>query len=276
MRTTARFWLVGATVCLVAVSAQAIGFYVQKDLSLYGYLNQHDVDDDWGSVACAPTAAVNSFVYLENKYPGIYDDWLVPGSDYQAMVSAARTLALNYMNTSLPSGTTAEDFLLGKMKFIENALPGWTRYEAQLAGTWDSTNFYGEDKPGWVELTYPTWEFLFLELEACEDVEIGLAYDAGGGHALTLTSFHWTDDGTPFVIDLGEAYIDFIDPLTGAYGTANIWQTSLDGPILTSYGGGATITMAVSESPIPEPLTMLCVFASVAGVGAYIRRRRMV
>jgi hypothetical protein len=51
----------------------------------YGTLDQNTVEackDAAGkSFSCGPTAAVNSFVFLQNMYPHIYDQQLVPDLD---------------------------------------------------------------------------------------------------------------------------------------------------------------------------------------------------
>ena len=45
----------------------------------YGNLDQHNTGCTAGGVnGCGPTAATNSFVMLQNLYPGIYDKNLVP------------------------------------------------------------------------------------------------------------------------------------------------------------------------------------------------------
>ena len=46
-------------------NVQAISYDIEKDWWLYGDLNQNTIPGI-GPMACGPTAAVNSFVYLQN------------------------------------------------------------------------------------------------------------------------------------------------------------------------------------------------------------------
>ncbi|MFG0252288.1 MAG: hypothetical protein ACF8NJ_05375, partial [Phycisphaerales bacterium JB038] len=199
---------------LVAGASGAI-YEVQKDIDLYGNLNQNDIPGNIGASACGPAAAVNSFVYLENAYPGFYNTSLVPvqGQDldgdgdvdrYDDMIAAAQTLiSPGYMNTQVGVGTYHDDFIWGKYQYIEQAVPGMTVYEAQ--DYWDWTN---HARPDWVDPIYPTWDFLFTELLDCEDVELLLSW-SGGGHYVTLTSLYLDDANNNGIIDFVEdAYID--------------------------------------------------------------------
>jgi len=237
---------------------------------LYGTLNQNAVPL-WGNVACAPTAAVNSFVYLQNKY-NIYGNKLVNPNNQAGMIAAVQTLGTApFMNTIANGGTFNDDFIYGKWLYLEQNAPGLTVYEAQDSFGWNvkrldnAGNEQAIAKPDWVHQNNPTWQFLWDELFACEDVEIGLEYfnpspDASG-HMLTLASFHWIDakkadgtDGPDDFIQKGEgATIDYVDPWTGAKGNSFLWQDPLSGRLETSYGGGGWIHLAVSESPIPLP-----------------------
>ena len=97
--------------CLLAANANATLYSIDKDPGhvLYGNLNQNTIPAPLGPVACGPTAAVNSFVYLERKYPSVYNRSLVPDLNadglYQnnELVAVAQTLAgANFMNTAVP------------------------------------------------------------------------------------------------------------------------------------------------------------------------------
>ena len=281
--------------------ASAEMYSVQKDQSLYGTLNQHDVhhavppnkvaDPDISLNACMPTAFVNSLVYLENRYPGTYDSLLIQqaGKDitgdgvydtyddwaYSAEVAAG----INYMWTDDRIGTYFRDFYYGKQLYIENYAPNRTEYAGE--GDYNFIVWRPDQlRPAlsWVANRIPTWQFLYGELRASEDVEIGITYNVGGGHALTLTSFNWNDTNNDGTIDLSEgAQIDYMDPWTGAFGLSDIWQTSAGGYIFTDYGGGSRITMDASESPVPvtpELSSGALLLVGALPMGIAWRRRR--
>lgn len=268
-----RHFLVAGCLLTSLFPAQAYNF--QKDLSSYGYLSQLIIPSV-SNYYCGPVSAVNSFVYLENKYPTIYDDLLVPGNNLVTsnLVNVALTLGgSGYMGTDLNGTTYADDFIWGKMTYIEQKATNKTIYAAQDKWSWGNPN----PKPSWVTSNvYPTWSFLYNELVACEDVEMLLSW-TNGGHYVTLSSFHWNDANTNNIIDSGEGFIDFIDPWGGLCRTNQIWQgtggrieVSYDG--FTHAGGVAWISMAVAES-VPEPSTCALIFTSGV-ILIYFRRHR--
>lgn len=261
-------------------------YSIQLPINMFGNLDQDDVptckDANNVSYTCGPTAAVNSFVWLQNSHPEIYDNNLVPiqASDldgdndvdeYDHMIATAIELGdPEYMDcTVCQGGTTLGNFIDGKRSWIEEHAPGTTVFK---------------------DVLNPNWDFLFNELSHGEDVELLLGFykedgadadnapDRDGGHYITLTSFHWADADMDGVIDEEEgAFIDFIDPATGMFGTADIFQASLNGIIgISDYGVGGEIILtiidaAISESFIPEP-EALALFAG--GVLLLLRRRR--
>ncbi len=278
----------------LATPASAALYNIQHSSTLFGDLNQNDLPS--GINYCGPTAAINSFKFLQNSYPGIYGNSLVPyqGFDldldldvdyYDDMMAAATILGgASYMNTqsgtSTPSGTWADMFIYYKQKYIEDLLPGKTTYAAELSGTWaDPTGRFAPQipptpKPSWVDdNTLPTWGFLYNNLVDGEDVEI-LLIDESWGHILTLTGFNWDDVDNDLIVDAGEsATIGYIDPATGAYSTSAISQTTFGGQLIVSYPGhSAQLSMAVKESPVPEPTTL--VLLCVGGLCLVLSRQR--
>jgi hypothetical protein len=260
---------------LTSSNAQALLYEIEKDWTLYGSLNQNTIPDI-GSMACGPTAAVNSFVYLQNKYPNIYDKKLVPDTngnniiDQAEMISVAQTLSgANYMNMDMVNGTFADNFIYGKWKYLEEVAPQSTIYHAQNNWDWIRPPV---DQFDWVTQVVPTWDFLYNELLDCEDVEILINGDYN--HYLTLTSFYWDDLNNDGIIDSSEdAWIDYIDPWTGAWGISDIWHSA--GQIETNYGNGISwISMSVAESPVPEPATMLLVGSGLIGLAGLRRKLR--
>ncbi|CAO5032220.1 hypothetical protein MiTs_01161 [Microcystis aeruginosa NIES-2521] len=250
-------------------------YNVSLDINKYGYLNQNHVPGI-GIVACVPVATVNSFIFLQNMYPGIYGNKLT-GNTYESWKQTALDLAgYNYMRTNLANGgTSAHDFVWGKINYFNDKAPGTTSIHGQVIGaSWTPER----PKPSFIESVFPTWNFLFNELSRGQDIEIGFQYDSGSGHALTLSSFNWIDANMDGVIQQGEnATIDFIDPLDPGTGPAQrtfgqIFNDPIDNRLRFTYdqiGAGNVsgwINMAVAESPIPEPSTILGLLV-IGGLG---------
>jgi hypothetical protein len=280
--TRTKYQLVMACVaCLSLTTGVLAGYHIDLNQNLYGNLDQQDIPGSAGGSHCGPAAAVNSFVYLQNAYPGVYNTFLVPpqGTDhdndgdvdsYDHMIDAALTLGSpTYMNTKpMPLGTSHEDFIWGKQTYIEAKVPGVTEYHAQDLWSWTSHTPFD-----WVEPSIPTWDFLYYELVSGRDVELLLSwpeYEEGSGHYVTLTGFHWDDMDNNGNIDIWElASINFIDPWGGVSGSATIWHGA-NQELYTSYAPTSWISMAVSEGiPGPSVLALL----GVAGVLGARRHR---
>ena len=83
---------------------------------------------------CGPTSAANSFVYLQNEYPSIYGQALVPGNDYvngqpsQAdLISTADLLASStYMEYYRRRDSPG--ILPGLSGYVEACVPNTTVY----------------------------------------------------------------------------------------------------------------------------------------------------
>jgi len=241
-------------------------YTIQKPLVEYGHVSQLDPGIINGNAACGPTATINSFIYLQNHY-GLTG--LVPGDPIDAVNELGRDMGLT------AGGVTDDNFVTGKRTYLDLYAPG-------------QIYMHGVDDQGAGGLTMgiPSWQFIYEELSACEDVEVGFSWvGESSGHWITATSFHFTDNDGDQTIDASEtATLDFIDPWGGVETPAVELLGTLtmgnDGFLNLTYaggaaGGGATgrIDIVVSESPVPEPLTMVSAFLAVSGLGAYLRKR---
>jgi len=202
---------------------------------------------------CAAVAAANSFVYLQNEYPGIYGQALVPDNQYvngqpstAALISTADLLASpNYMNIGA-GGSNPVTAIPGKVSYIEACAPNTTVNNVQLDFYGHG---YGQDGP-----VTPTWQFIYSGLLNNSVVDISIW--GGVNHFLTVTGFHWTDFNNDGVIDPSDkASIDVVDPWTGMNETFPIWQTVAGGPINISYQSSYT-------SNVPEVSQILSAIAT--------------
>jgi hypothetical protein len=233
-----------------------------EDAAKFGHLDQGATTCP--AMGCGATAAVNSFVYLQNAFPDVFTTPLVPKAGttltQDDMVKVANDLAQR-MGTG-PSGTSIESFILGKMDYIESQDKGRTTYAAQLALAWNST----APKPGFVtDNTPPTLSFIAREIKAGEDVEAFLAGPAGR-HFITLTGISYDDQNNT-------GTVSFIDPLGGKDTTADI--TGLDSANLIHIKYKLegelqefAIGNVVAES-VPEPSTLLLVTSACAALAVW-------
>jgi len=252
-------------------------------------------------VACAPTATINSFEFLQNKY-GITG--LVGGNPYDAINSLA---SATYMNTQdaepnedpppdwLGGGTSASSMVYGKEEYLldkfhpQNNITGiqtvgQSVFFSQAAGSLN--------QGGGITQTDPTASFIADQLEAGEDIEAWESWSddegnsTGGAHIITIT-------GIDFDPDENSGTLSFIDPYggNGANDAVDITSNTLtleDGQLVVGYTGGgagddgdpdnngntgyARIDMVLAESPIPEPATLGLL--AISAVGLLTRRAR--
>lgn len=237
--------IVAALSLIVANAAARAGPVLSghEDHKLFGNLDQ--ADTNCPNNGCGPTAAVNSFVFLQNMYPDIYGDSLVPITRGQGgipseenMAAVANTLlGSNYMNTDCSCGTTTQNFYDGKMKYVNEKAPNTTVYDFESL-----TN----DRA----ITAPTANFIAGELRDGEGVEALISGNMFG-HYITLTDFTFdTRDDT--------GSLSYINPDGGTWETKDIIGLASNGTLTFNYSNDCTIceiTDVFSESPImvPEP-----------------------
>jgi hypothetical protein len=240
-----------------------------EDPTMFGNLKQGDTN--CGNVACGPTAATNSFVWLQNTFPSIYDSSLIPhiggNTMYQDLQAVADQLSgiMHTCNLCNPDsgGTFIEDFIAGKQSYMGN-----TVFAAQMNFAWRTTdpdeNKLGP-KPAFVmDNTKPTAQFIGSEIGAKEDVEIFIT--GAVDHYLTLTDIMFDT-----VKKTGS--ISYIDPDTGMAATSLITGQTADGFLQVKYNGNIeNIAHAVAESPVPEPEMFLPLGAGILALT--IRRFR--
>lgn len=265
-------------VILFALAIPAYSAAIALDPNLYGHVVQTSITGcnsgtDGRNSACGPTAALNSLIFLQNRYPGTYSgtNALIPHQDgntpEQDQIQAGEVLAC-YMGCG-SNGTSISNFIQGKQQYFEATAPNTTNI------TW--MNIFDQNGQ------YPTFNWLFNELSDGEDIELLVGFysinrDTGllqrdGGHYVTLYGISSpTNDGN-------NGTISFVDPADGTNQTPGTFRAP-DGSIRTTdYLSGTSIVTiveaAVSESPTPEPASFVVLGFGLLAVG-FIRRRRQI
>jgi len=271
-----------ALLLLAAVSAKAALVDVSIDDKLFGRLDQHDIEKCPNS-SCGPAAAVNSFVFLQNMYPGSYGTNLVGDpNEYLNLVNTGTTLLdPKFMNTDCADcgpGTLIQNFITGKQAYLEQQSPGKTTYKGQLAVPWPGAN----PKPPYVQDNgAPTIPFLTKELSDKADVELLLSLP-GGGHYVTLTGLQWDPaalTGSITIVDPNGGVVSPESSFQSGDGALHINYVNKDSPVQAG-----TIFAAISESAtpptvvvpdLPEPDTYAMLLAGFAVITLACRRRSL-
>ena len=138
--------------------------------------------------ACAPASAANSLHWLEG-HPNIPD----------SLTHREKLKELSGMMGRMNNGATAEDdFIKGKLAYIDKyKLPIHVKFQNDNMDTSDIASpdtLYGHVAENKNDSAFakPTWDWLYAEMEAGEDVELQFGrYDSTGarinGHFITIT-----------------------------------------------------------------------------------------
>ncbi len=297
-------WLCLAVVAVLLVQpciASTCIKWVEKPFYLYG-ANPNN-DQDWNDPGegptrntdegiCAAVAIANSFAYLYQRYPGVYQDTdLIDvgtnGLDVGDLNGLRDSLA-EMIYTNHPGQGNLESMWESKYSWLQTKAPGTTIMDGQVdlpgvdLGKWDNG--------GVLENKYPEFAFLWNEIYECEDVELVIFPDGSGpGHAISLTGVSWEDDCDGIFEDgekpLKIRYLDPNGPLdpdgdgvvkpreidlswneTESRWEFEWWQDS------NNY----YITAAFAESPVPEPAAVIVWgLLGLLAVGYARRRKRL-
>jgi hypothetical protein len=226
----------------------------------FGHLANSTID---GKGACAATAIINSFVYLQDTASGIYDGRLIPGDD---LAGARAELHRDIWS----SGTGDQQFVWEqKLRWFSNhGVSGLATFSgmsiSETSGWFQSSSIVGRE--------YPTWNYLWDAIAQGDGVEIGLY-----SHMMTLVGLRFDDQGTHRngVWDSGveTAWLDFIDPESPG---------SVRSSQIVPIGGALMLTQVAYASPcvfyafaahaVPEPATTI-VWYVLAWISAIAWRR---
>ena len=198
---------------------------------------------------CAAVAAINSFFFLENQYPAIYDNKLTPNGagakpNQTDMTDATEFGTDGWQVGANPAragyytrpGDAYTDYVATKQDWINDRAPGTTSVEGRFA-----------DSGG-----VPDVQWLAEQIQKGQDVEF-FVQGMDFFHALTLVGVACLDNN---FTECSLGYQDPNDPSTLqsaalSEGAGGILQfTGLPG---SKFDGAVSITGAFAESPIPEP-----------------------
>jgi len=255
----------GAAVMVSLTSlAQPTNYNVDLSGPWYGNISQNTPGIINGGDACVPTATVNSFFFLQN-YFGV--NGLGPNNGLLTSDNATNAVNELGVDMGLKQGVGVSDagFIAGKLKYLSDHGLNNTislEYEAVDVG---------------LDIT-PTWAWIYHQLMATQDVEVGFGWWGGSdGHCVTVSSFSFLDANGDGIIDNGEnAQLDFTDPWDGNHYVGTL--TMSGGSLKLSYVGGAAgagawgiVNIAVAES-VPEPSTLGLL--ALSGLALLWRRKR--
>ncbi len=267
----------------------------------------------WGGMMCGPTSAKNSMVWLAEKYPGykklmkkkVGGSWV--DMTHQEMIEElAKKMVPNWDwdNKDYP-GVTDEQFVEGKKAYVESR-----GYELDIKWMKNKTlnRSWGTETTG-----EPTLEWIVNEINHDEDVEISTpfhwvtvdpAYGLGDEYLVdnfwvTVSGYagekfedengngfwdsgetFWDNEWDSELYDYGilpnenQGVYDFFLFINDPANQNDGWQlaTSQDGKLYV--GGLGYIETAVSESPIPEPVTILLFGLGLLGLAGVNRRKQ--
>lgn len=221
---------------------------------------------------CAATALMNSFVYLDNTFPGVYGGTKLTRGDGVSLGEARDELC------GILGNATNQNIWQGKLQWFNTFAPRTpTTFEGMAVddiSTWIGKQFLQQGAP--------TLAFLATQIMKGQDVEIGIT--GGSEHELTLTGIS--------LDAAGNISIDYIDPncVNGKQGQAqpgpshvNVTQQAnglhfgwQNGNGLTCSGAAVDVVIdsAWAESVLSEPNTLLLLALGGMGFMLLLRRRQ--
>jgi hypothetical protein len=182
----------------------------------------------YDSMYCAPVAAAQCLQY----FAGHGDGLVTGGLETSGLVQA---LAVGMGTNQTVAGTLPSRWVSGLGAWLATYGQGYTvRYYPH----------YSCDSGGstW---TRADWQRMRNELELCRDVLVGVFWDGGGGHAMTLDAITYPENADSTVT------IGFKDPWTGGTATGDLDPATGHLANLSGAGGGGGaqigLTMLVSR-----------------------------
>ena len=227
---------------------------------------------------CAAAEAINSFVFLDNYYPGVFAGSLVPGNDpNRDALWLAGTPGLDGWTgpngprqgyyTRLASCAGSADVASCDDQVLLQTIQDWVTDFAPGTTVFASMIASGNTFPPAGGTGFPTTAFLSTEMQNHEDVEL-IIKSSTFSHVLGLTDINCDANGN--------CSIRYQDPNDPNEKSANLFKSGLTGELLFLYEGSPVeIRSAIAESPSPEPSTLLVATSGCFLLLAIAWRRRI-
>jgi|688.fasta_scaffold246037_2 hypothetical protein len=246
--------------------AHAAAFNYSNDFSKYGVQQNFSCPASPGGV-CGAIAAINSFIFLQKQYPNIYDNKLVP--KYDPMTNTSMMDAQAFADTGWQvggnpmrkgyyqrTGGAEQDYLDTKKDWFNDYAPGTSVISSWFSGSTDNNR-------------KPTIDDLAQEIKDGEDVEF-FVQGTNFYHVLTLTGV-FCDMAMSCGIKYQDPNMPTVEQMTSVM--INNGMLMFTGVPGSNFNEAVTITAAFSESPIPEPSSILGILA-IGSLGAISALKR--
>lgn len=219
--------------------------------------------------ACGAVSSVNSFIFLENQYKAIYGNKLTPNYDkatntdmkdaknfgFDGWKVGANPMRKGYYPRP---GSAEGDYIATLQDWFHDYAPGTSVLSSWYAG---STDHNGA----------PTINSLAGEIRHQEDVELFVKNTAASKtffHVITLTAISCDAKGNCKI-----KYQDPNQPKVQQMADLVKGKLQFTGLPGSKYAGTVDITAQFSESPVPEPSSLLLIGTVIAGSAYGLRRK---
>ncbi|GEM_PF-5738014 len=264
----------------------------------YNYYNGHIFNS---GPRCAPTATINTFIYLKSRFPDLYDseskiipDWNANGQTSDEYITSRSKISdtgwtndegIDRQGMYVPAiGTYAQSWWETINYWIEDFVAGTTYVYGQI----NPPDLDPEDNPDinqWyngnlIQQKYPTFDSLWNSLALGAGVIVGI-YPQGSryGHAISLTGLSFEDLDDDLTWDPDElARIYYVDPnKTGQELSANLWIDTQNGGRMEFnwwQNPSPEVYLAIDYIlvPVPEPQSAILLVCAITGMLVSVKK----
>jgi hypothetical protein len=221
-----------------------------------------------GTDECGPTSAANSMEWLDGQ------EGIVLPEDCDTTTELRETLKdADHMRTNLGArGTIDSNFIKGKLQLISDKdLPITVEFQDNSLGNQTQVG-----KTALKKGNKPTFDWIFAQMKKGQDVEMGMTWDAGGGHWVTLVGAYEF---------FGVQCLAFKDPDDKKSQTKRCCLGTTESATFPGFPecegeASNTIDIVVAESPMvpvpalrPETVAVVIMVVAAGGLAWGARRR---